>query len=475
MRLRRRAAGTVNQDRLLAPYSEWRNWGSSLTHRLAVRGRFVAALTLAIAGCEELREAPPAPGNAEVRLFHASPDGPALDLYVGPMKLLFNNVAYGNATSFQSVDVGTQRLLFTRAGSPHEPLLELPMELEDGEKIDLVAAQEPGRALHVVVLHENSTPPDAGTARVRVLNASPDSLPITLDLGSDGGIELPVLELFQDSGEQGIEIRAGAAQQLGIVSGGRNIGTFTIPPLPGGGNSLLVPTGYVARDPSDLLGLSLLAPGLGLVKQNSGLYFLHLVDFFTDSNPSLDIYGVTGLLISDVKFGDLVRIPVEDGTGASACVHGVTPRFCFEISAAGVEPGHEYLVLVRHKVDSYFTHLFADTFDSNQADPQLRFINAAYLPGVDVGVIDAGQFEVFAGYAQLGYFASVSGIEVLPPGSSTLGFRLIDSSTLYRFEEVLSPGSHSFAIIGPLRSGPEVFLIDTATQPWNRTVLSPLP
>src|SRR5262249_20586530 len=154
---------------------------------------------------------------------------------------VFNDVAYGNATSFQGVAVGSQRLLLTQAGAPTRQLFDVQVELKKGERISLVAAGESASSLHVVLLHENDTEPDAGTARLRVLNASPDGTPINMDLGNDGSIEVRDLEPFQDSGEQGLEIPAGSSQPLGIVLGADQILNFTIPPLPAGGNVLLVP------------------------------------------------------------------------------------------------------------------------------------------------------------------------------------------------------------------------------------------
>jgi hypothetical protein len=416
-----------------------------------------------------------------VRLLHASPDAPPFDLYAGQSRqtLLAHNVTYGNATSSQSVGAGKQHLELAAADAPLDTRFSIEVNLRKGEKVDLVVAGEEARGtLQVVVLHENITPPSAGMVRLRVLNASPDATPISLDVGNDGTIELANLELFHASGEEGIEIAASSSHQLGIVIRGVNIGSFTLPPLPAGSEALLVPTGYVARDPADFLGLSLLAPGLGLVKQNSWLYVLNVADFHTNPNPSIDIGGG---YVRDLKFGELARIPFNGGSSAGrTCQHGVppTPEGCGEISTANLQPGQAHLAQVNVKVETVLGHGFNGAFDRGQADPQLQFINALLVSGVDIGLISDGQFTVFDGCAALGYLDTLANCHrVLPPGPSTLGLRPTGDSTVYLLETVLNSGSRAFALFAatPDDQGArtlQVFLIDTSTQPWSRTVFS---
>jgi len=421
-----------------------------------------------------------------VRVFHAAPNAPPLDLYAGPStsrgELVSNNIPYGSATSFQSVGLGSQALELTRAGAPYDQLYAVPLELKKGDQVDLVVAEEATGTLHVVVLHENSTPPDAGTVRLRVLNASLDATPAGVDLGSDGSIDLPDLALFHDSGEKGVEIPSVQRQPLAIVVGGATVGSFTLPGLPVGGDTLLVLTGYAAKSPRDPLGLSLLAPGLGLVKQDSSAYFANLVPV---SKSSLDIYVSNVLVASDLQIGDMVPIPSTDGRfGAKACPHGERlTSACIPIGTVAypfsAQPGHNYLVLVHFKVEDFLSTFFDDSFDVDQGNPQLRFINSEAIGSLDVGLVDGGQFTIFDDYSPIGYLdGAVSSGPVLPPGTYTLGFRRSGDAFVYSFETVLRRGSRSFAIFGPPpdgASGSHLYMIDTATRPWSRTVLSPLP
>ena len=457
---------------------------------VAAQSLLLPVLALAITGCHESPQDLTPADIAQVRLLHASPDAPPLDLYAGPStsrgQLVSNNIAYGNATSFQSMGVGSQALMLTRTGAPYDQLYGAELDLKKGDKIDLVAAGEADGGLHVVVLHESDIAPDAGTVRLRVLNASPDATPMGVDLGNNGSIEIPDLALLQDSGAQGIEIPAGSPQRLGIVVGGETIANFSLPGLPSGSDALLVLTGYAAKPPRDSDGLSLLAPGLGLVKQDVSVYFGNLVRL-PGSETSLDVYSSGSLLVSDLQLGSMVRIPLTSfGFTTTACPHGAAPHSssCFPIGQVGgptvtFQPGHRYLVLVHFKVEDFLSTFFDDTFDPGQADPQLRFINSARCCTVDVGVLDGGQLTVFDGYSPIGLLdGAVSSGPVLQPGNYTLGFRFTGDTTVYGFETVLSPGSRSFAVFGPSSEGtpePQLYLIDTATQPWSLTVHSPLP
>jgi hypothetical protein len=462
-----------------------------MTRSVAAHSRFLPALALSIAGCHESPPDPTPADIAQVRLLHASPDAPPLDLYAGPStsrgQLVSNNIAYGNATSFQSVGVGSQALMLTRTGASYDQLYGAELDLKKGDRIDLVAAGEADGGLHVVVLHESNIAPDAGTVRLRVLNASPDATPIGVDLGANGSIDLPDLAFLQDSGEQGVEIPSARRQPLDVVAGGGTIGSFTLAGLPAGGDALLVLTGYAAKAPREDLGLSLLVPGLGLVKQDPWVYFGNLVKL-PGSEASLDVYSSGQLLVSDLQFGSMVQIPTtSSGFEATACPHGDPPRSssCFPIGVVAYpfsfQSGHRYLVLVHFKVEDFLSTFFDDTFDISQADAQLRFINSAgyCCSTVDVGLVDGGQFTVFNDYSPVGVLnGAVDSGPVLQPGNYTLGFRFTGDTTVFGFETVLSLGSRSFAVFGPSSTGtpePQLYLIDTATKPWSLTVHSPLP
>jgi len=79
----------------------------------------VLGLTAIVAACnDDPLIAPPDNGMAEIRVIHGSPDAPAVDIYVeGSTTPLVEDLAYGDASSYASVDAGTYNVQIRAAGA----------------------------------------------------------------------------------------------------------------------------------------------------------------------------------------------------------------------------------------------------------------------------------------------------------------------------------------------------------------------
>lgn len=67
----------------------------------------------------------PEPGKAKVRLVHASPDAPAVDVAIKSGDVLFNNIAFKTATDYLTVDANVYNLE-VRPASATDVVLNLP-------------------------------------------------------------------------------------------------------------------------------------------------------------------------------------------------------------------------------------------------------------------------------------------------------------------------------------------------------------
>ena len=76
--------------------------------------------------------ATPAAGKAHVRVVHAAPDAPAVDVAVAGGPTVFQNAAFKAATDFTPVDAGTYRFAVRPAGSQQAVLTTGPLTLEAG-------------------------------------------------------------------------------------------------------------------------------------------------------------------------------------------------------------------------------------------------------------------------------------------------------------------------------------------------------
>jgi hypothetical protein len=119
--------------------------------------------------------AAPAAGKAKVRVVHASPDAPAVDVAVKGGPVLISNLAFGKASDTLSVDAATYDLEVRVAGTTTVALPLAGTKLEAG-KIYTVFASGKLANLGVVVTAVSAAP--ATTAAPAATTAAP-SLPST--------------------------------------------------------------------------------------------------------------------------------------------------------------------------------------------------------------------------------------------------------------------------------------------------------
>ncbi len=90
---------------------------AKLLHLGSLTARLAAALavlgTVALTGCQAIGN--PAP-EAQVRIIHATPDAPGLDIYQGPNALAFN-LGFGTVTSYIPLTPGIYTINADTAGS----------------------------------------------------------------------------------------------------------------------------------------------------------------------------------------------------------------------------------------------------------------------------------------------------------------------------------------------------------------------
>lgn len=68
-------------------------------------------------------------GSALVRLFHAAPDAPAVDVYADDAPL-FENVAFGDSSNYVAVPAGSYTLSVRPAGDPETTVAAFDVDLE---------------------------------------------------------------------------------------------------------------------------------------------------------------------------------------------------------------------------------------------------------------------------------------------------------------------------------------------------------
>ncbi len=113
----------------------------------------------------------PAAGKAWVRVLHASPDAPAVDVKVNDANVL-TNVAFGTISDYIPVDAGTYNIKVCAAGTT-TCVIDADLTFAVGKKYT-VAATNLLASIQAQVI-EDAAVLDAGNAQVRVVHFSADT------------------------------------------------------------------------------------------------------------------------------------------------------------------------------------------------------------------------------------------------------------------------------------------------------------
>ena len=123
--------------------------------------------------------------SASVRVVHASPDAPAVDVYVDGSKVL-SNVPFFTASDYLSLPAGEHQFQVTVAGQPTSAaVIDAKATVEAGKAYSVVAEGLVGdKTLKPVITADNLAAPAAGKAKVRVNHASPDAPAVDVKVAS---------------------------------------------------------------------------------------------------------------------------------------------------------------------------------------------------------------------------------------------------------------------------------------------------
>jgi hypothetical protein len=173
--------------------------------------------TLAIAGAIAAPVA--AADEASVRVLHASPDAPNVDIWVDGETVL-TDVPFTAVSDYLTLPAGTYNVQVTATGST-DPVIDADLTLEAGTSYT-VAATGLLADITATVLTDDRAPAD-GQSKLRVFHASP-SAPAEVDIAvTDGPILVEALAypeatgyLTVDAGTYPLEIRAAGEEAAAL-------------------------------------------------------------------------------------------------------------------------------------------------------------------------------------------------------------------------------------------------------------------
>jgi LPXTG-motif cell wall-anchored protein len=114
-------------------------------------------------------------GDARVRVVHASPDAPAVDVFANGNEVL-SDVSFFAASDYLTVPAGSYRFQVSAAGTPADQAVidASGVALAGGQDYTIVAVNTLAN-IEPLVLEDNNAAPAAGKAHVRFVHASPDA------------------------------------------------------------------------------------------------------------------------------------------------------------------------------------------------------------------------------------------------------------------------------------------------------------
>ena len=128
--------------------------------------------TLAVSACNNDDDVTAPATTAELRVVHASPDAPNVDVLVDNTAAL-TNVAYKAASTYLQVPSGSRNLK-VRATGTTTVVIDQTATLNQGSAYTVIAT---GRVASIapLVLTDDQTSPAAGNVRLRLVHASPEA------------------------------------------------------------------------------------------------------------------------------------------------------------------------------------------------------------------------------------------------------------------------------------------------------------
>jgi hypothetical protein len=160
--------------------------------------------------------------TARVRVVHASPDAPAVDVYVDGSRAL-ENVAFKGASGYISLPAGAHNFQVFAAGEGPDgtAVIDADATLEAGTDYTVIAAGTL-EEIRPVVLEDDNSAPAAGKAHVRVVHASPDAPAVDVAVAR-GPVLFPNLSFPNaagpapvDAGTYDLEVRAAGTTTVAL-------------------------------------------------------------------------------------------------------------------------------------------------------------------------------------------------------------------------------------------------------------------
>ena len=267
--------------------------------------------------------------GAAVRVVHASPDAPNVDVYVDGSKVL-SDVPFRAVSDYLSLEAGTYTVKITAAGDPETVAFEGDVTVEDADYTVAAVGELSEDTFAPLVLEDAPSAPAEGKAQVRLVHASPDApavdvtvkgAELTLFDGVEFGEHSDYVEV--PAGDYTLEVRGATEKDDGDV-----VATFDVT-VEAGMSYTAFATGYLTPDDEPehrAFDLLVATDGAGMdekkedekskkekPEEKAAVRAVHAIP----DAPNVDVYVDDSKVLSDVPFravSDYLALPVGEYT-----------------------------------------------------------------------------------------------------------------------------------------------------------------
>jgi hypothetical protein len=208
------------------------------------------AATALTAACDDDDDNTGPEGESRVRVVHASPDAPNVDVLLDDNEVL-SDVPYLDASDYLEASAGGHNVKVNAAGTA-TTVIDADVTLADGADYTVIASGLAAEITPIVLLDDNSTPA-AGNARVRAIHGAPGAPAVDVYVtapGADIETALPVLT--------GVEF-GDVADYLEVPAG-----DYQVRVTPAGTKVLAIDSGMLTLESGDVrTAIAVDAPGGG--------------------------------------------------------------------------------------------------------------------------------------------------------------------------------------------------------------------
>jgi hypothetical protein len=298
---------------------------------------------LVIGGCSsDDSEAPPA-ATAKIRVVNASPDGGAIDVYIGTSTTPWlENLEYGKASTYLSRGTGTVNLVIYDAGADPQllpPYVTESVELAAGASLTcllagLVQSGDDADKVRLITYSDNFQ--NSPTARARVVHATSDAPELTVTIGGTGQVLANNLERWAETGRAGNVYEVGIIQDIVVQAPGNQITSFRAPELEAQKDYYFFLVGLISGNPLivEPFDLLIVGPGGVLPLETIGVRDIRLVHTSPDLGL-VDYYMTYGMGSSFQR--QLINGKVEYGDATQYDQRGIR-QVIIELYSVGADP-----------------------------------------------------------------------------------------------------------------------------------------